>query len=60
MKQQSDQSWGRVFCWRYALTPLVINWVQYRKEAFLAEVSTTWRELYVFGVRLARWRGDAP
>lgn len=42
----------RFFDWRFVLTPLTIITVKVEDEIRVIR----WGELYVFGIRLARWK----
>lgn len=50
----------RVFEWRFILTPITVTWIRYSERVIFTDYSATWRELYIFGIRIARWRADAP
>lgn len=40
-----------VFVLRFVLTPVTVSWQRYEIGHFFI----TWRSLYIFGVRVARW-----
>ncbi len=44
----------RIFDWRFILTPVTLVTVRVEDERRIIR----WRELYVFGIRLARWKLD--
>lgn len=61
MRKRLDNTWGgwlTVFRFRFVLTPITIDWMQYLGEPGTKPIE--WRALYVFGVRIARWRVFTP
>lgn len=48
--------WASIIAFRHILTPIAIDWVKYINGGY----SVSWATLYIFGIRIARWRKDAP
>jgi hypothetical protein len=51
-----DDKWWHFFEWRLIMCPVTVTWTRRKVRERASTTVMTWRNLYIFGLRVVRWR----